>query len=99
MLTDIYQKIAADFGSQAALAHQALDELDVKTKGLISPRLVRAIIYLSKGNIEELKKKIELARHNSQDIFMQSEFSYPENTRIRDFNKTFHELKLIEKST
>lgn len=99
MLTDIYQKIEVDFGTQAALAHQALDELDARTKGLISPRLTRAIIFISNGDIQALKKNIELARKDWRDVLLQAEYSYPDNIRVRNFEKTFHELKLIEKRT
>lgn len=99
MEVDIYKKIEIDFGSNSSAAHQLLDDLDAKTKGLVSPRLVRAIIFISNGSIELLKKNIELARKDWRDILLQAEYSYPDTVRVRDFDKTFYELKLIEKRT
>jgi len=93
--TDIYQKIQCDFGANASLAMQELDKLDAESKGLVGPRLVRALVYLAKGDIEALKKAIDLARTDWRDILLQAEYSYPKNIRVRDFDKTFHELKLL----
>ena len=99
MEVDIYQKIQADFGEDAAEAKKLLDELDARTKGLVSNRLIRAIIFLSNGSIDQLKAKIELARKDWRDVLLQAEYSYPDTQRIRDFEKTFHELNLIKKRT
>ncbi len=98
MLTDIYQKIERDFGVQTPLALAALDQLDAKTKGLVSPRLVRSIVYLAKGDVSALEKYIDLAQVDWRDVLLQAEYSYPDDTRLRDFDKTFHELKLLGKA-
>lgn len=98
MLTDIYQKIERDFADKTPLAIAALDQLDAKTKGLVSPRLIRSIVYLAKGDVSELEKYISLAQVDWRDVLLQAEYSYPDNTRLRDFDKTFHELKLLSKT-
>lgn len=97
MLTDIYQKLESDFGEKSSLAIEALDQLDAETKGFVGPRLVRAMLYLAKGDIGALRRVIDLARQDWRDVLLQAEYSYPDNTRVRDFEKTFHELQLIDK--
>jgi hypothetical protein len=100
MATDIYQKVESDFGEQASEVHSALTELDAKTKGLISPRLIRAIIYLANGDVARFHEKVKLAQTDWRDVLLQAEYSYPENHHVRDFNKTFYELGLLKgKST
>jgi len=100
MATDIYLKVERDFGEHAAEIHLAIAELDAKTKGLISPRLVRALIYLANGDTTRFHEKVKLAQTDWRDVLLQAEYSYPENTHVRDFNKTFHELGMLKgKST
>jgi hypothetical protein len=95
MATDIYQKVEHDFGENAAEVHQALTEIDAKTKGLVSPRLIRAILYLADGDIGRFHEKVRLAQTDWRDVLLQAEYSYPENNHVRDFNKTFYELGLL----
>lgn len=97
MQTDIYQKIQSDFGAHSPSVIQAFDELDAESKGLVSPRLIRALVYLAQGDLEKLKKAIALARKDWRDVLLQAEYSYPETVRVRDFDKTFHELGLLGK--
>ncbi len=96
MATDIYRKVERDFGAKAVEVHHALDELDAKTKGLVSPRLIRAIIFLADGDLKRFHQTLELAQTDWRDVLLQAEYSYPENNHIRDFNKTFYELGLLE---
>ncbi len=97
MATDIYQKIEQDFGDDAAAVHRELSTLDAETKGLISDRLIRSIIYLSQGNLQSFRTYIEMARLDWRDVLWHAECD-PPNTKIkRDFTKTFHELKLYAK--
>ncbi len=99
MEVDVYQKIKVDFGEGAADARKLNEELDAKTKGLFSSRVIRAIIYLANGSVDQLKSTIELARNDWRDVLLQAEYSYPETQRIRDFEKTFHELNLVKTLT
>lgn len=95
MAVDIFQKIEKDFGKDAKLAHKEFEILDAKTKGLISDRLFRAIVYLAEGNIDKLKMYIEMARVDWRDVLWQAEYDSPDDSeRNRDFNKTFYELGL-----
>ncbi len=96
MKTDIYQKIERDFGDDLKLAIEQVEILDARTKGLIGNRLLRAMVFLSKGNIDRFKQVIELGRTDYRDVLWQAEYDCGEE-QLYDFNKTFHELKLMGK--
>ncbi|WP_036187869.1 hypothetical protein [Marinobacterium lacunae] len=96
MALDIYQKIENDFGERANEVHEELKVLDAKTKGMISNRIIRAIVYLSNGDVSTFHEKVKLAQVDWRDVLMQAEYSYPENERLRDFDKTFYELGLLK---
>jgi hypothetical protein len=93
MKTDIYQRIVADFGAEATVALRLLDQLDASTKSLMNDRVVRAIIFLSRGSLAALKGNIERARTDCRDILWQAEYDGKER-RVRNFEKSFHELGL-----
>ena len=99
MSVDIYQKIESDFGANAHEVHETLKDLDAKTKGLISNRVIRAIIFLSNGEISTFQEKVKLAQTDWRDVLTQAEYSYPENIQLRDFNKTFYELGLLKRKS
>jgi hypothetical protein len=95
MALDIYQKIEKDFGDTAKEIHKTLETLDAKTKNIIGNRIIRAIIYLANGDVVKFHEKVKLAQVDWRDVLMQAEYSYPENERLRDFDKTFYELGLL----
>ncbi|MCG8393951.1 MAG: hypothetical protein MI745_12785 [Pseudomonadales bacterium] len=96
MKTDIYQKIEKDFGSDLKLAIEQIEILDARSKGLVSHRMLRAMVFLAKGDIERFKQVIELGRTDYRDVLWQAEYECGEE-QLYDFNKTFHELKLMGK--
>ncbi|PML75732.1 hypothetical protein [Enterovibrio norvegicus] len=99
MALDIYQQIDKDFGDRANEVHEVLNVLDAKTKGMISNRVIRAIVYLSKGDISTFHEKVKLAQVDWRDVLMQAEYSYPDGERERDFDKTFYELGLLKRKS
>ncbi len=96
MKTDIYQKIELDFGGDLKSAIEQVEILDARSKGLIGDRMLRAMVFLAKGNIERFKQVIELGRTDYRDVLWQAEYDCGEE-QLYDFNKTFHELKLMGK--
>jgi hypothetical protein len=96
MKTDIYQKIERDFGDDLKLAIEQIEILDARSKGLVGDRMLRAMVFLAKGNIERFKQVIELGRTDYRDVLWQAEYDCGEE-QLYDFNKTFHELKLMGK--
>lgn len=96
MKSDIYQKIEIDFGNDLKRALEQVESLDARSKGLISDRMLRSLVFLAKGNMERFKQVIELGRTDSRDVLWQAEYDCGEE-QLYDFNKTFHELKLMGK--
>jgi hypothetical protein len=96
MKTDIHQKIARDFGQDLKQAIEQVEMLDARSKGLINDRLLRAMVFLAKGNMKRFKQVIELGCTDYRDLLWQAEHDCGEK-QIYDFNKTFHELKLLGK--
>ncbi|MFC5049079.1 hypothetical protein ACFPK9_15985 [Rubritalea spongiae] len=96
MPLDVFQKIEHDFKSDAPTVHERLKELDAQTKGLISNRLLRSIIYLADGDFKKLELYIQQARKDWRDVLWQAEYDSPDSQKqSRDFNKTFHDLNLL----
>jgi hypothetical protein len=89
MKVDIYQRMIRDFGFDAASVRKILVEVDARTKGLISDRLIRSMIYLSEGSLEQFKVTLELARTDPRDVYWQAECDCGE-TQLRDFTKPFN---------
>lgn len=92
---DIFLKIERDFGSNAPQVHLIIEKLEAKTRGLIGKRILRSIIFLANGDLNKLQLVIELAKTDWRDVLLQAEYSYPDMNRVRDFEKTFHELGLL----
>ena len=92
---DIDKRIEIDFGVESNKAIEILKTAIEKTEYLKTDRVIRCIIFLSKGDLNELKKNIEVAIHDTRDIMLWAEyeklsedFNYK---RKRDFNNTFEE--------
>ena len=96
MTLGIYQKIENNFGENAREIHEELETLDAKTKGMIGNRIILAIDYLAKGDVSTFHEKVKLAQVDWRDVLIQAEYDYPENERLRDFDKTFYELGLLK---
>jgi len=96
--TDIYQKIEHDFGADTPSAIALLEEIDAKTKGLIGNRMLRAMVFLADGDLDRFRDVIELGRVDYRDVLWQAEYDCGE-VRKFDFEKSFHQLGLIERDT
>jgi hypothetical protein len=92
---DILRRIKSDFGEKSNEVIKRLNDAINKTDYLKVDRIVRCIIFLSKGNISDLDKYIESATYDTRDVMFWAEYErLSDNTgvkRIRDFNKTFEE--------
>ena len=94
---DITRRIIADFednsGEAVVLLTKAIEEVNY----LETDRIIRCILFLSKGNISSLKKYIEAAAGDPRDVMLWAEYEDLKDgfnyKRLRDFNHTF------EKST
>jgi hypothetical protein len=90
---DIIRRINTDFGVNSNQAIEALTKAIEKTAYLKTPRVVRCIIFLSKGSLDELNRYIEVATNDTRDVMLWAEYEnlddYTKLKRLRDFNKTF----------
>ena len=92
---DITRKINTDFGEYSDNAFETLKSAVEKIEYLKTDRVIRCIIFLSEGNIDDLNKFIETATNDTRDIMLWAEYEKINNDtnfkRIRDFNNTFEE--------
>ena len=95
--TDIIQRIKFDFGQNTDEAIRVLQEKIDKVEYLNHDRIIRCIIYLSKGSIGELNHMINQAKQDPRDVMLWAEYEgLNENEllkRVRDFNKTFEDCE------
>ena len=92
---DITNKVITDFGQESDKAFKMLENALAKNDDLNSDRLVRCIIFLAKGNINDLNKYIEAATIDPRDVMLWAEYETLNDQvnykRMRDFDKTFEE--------
>jgi hypothetical protein len=91
---DIVKKIHSDFGERSSEAIEALHNAIERTGYPETDRIVRCIIFLSEGNIEELNHYIEVADRDERDIMFWAEYERLSGEslnykRVRDFSKAF----------
>lgn len=90
MKADIYQKIETDFGDDLKLAIEQINILEACSKALVADRMLRAMVFLVKGNIDRFKQVIELGQIDYRDVLWQAEYNCCE---VQWYD--FHELKLM----
>lgn len=92
---DIIRRITEDVGKNSNEVFTMLDEAIKKTSYLKTDRIIRCIIFLANGNIDDLNRYIEVATFDTRDVMLWAEYKKPNNDRnlrrLRDFNKTFEE--------
>lgn len=92
---DIINRIYTDFGKESNNAFEILQRAIEKTDDLNSDRIIRCVIFLAKGNIDELHKYIKAATVDPRDIMLWAEYEASngsaDHKRLRDFDKTFEE--------
>lgn len=81
MEIDIKEKILKDFGTQAVVAIELINQFETKMK--LSPRISRCIVHLASGDILKLKEGIKEAESDWRDIILLAE-----NVPF-EFNKPF----------
>lgn len=95
IVIDIQKKLELDFGRELSSAKDEIEALYAKTNWQISNRMVRSIVFLANGDFESLKRNIELALTDYKDVLWQAEYDRGDE-QLRDFNKTFQELGLLQ---
>lgn len=96
---DILHKIQADFGERSQAAIELLQLGSSQAEHILSNRIIRCIIHLSNGSLQDLAHYIQTATEDPRDVMLWAEYENEptENPkRIRDFNKTFEEQDINE---
>ena len=90
---DIERKIKIDFGEYSNQATKILVEAITKTTCIETDRVIRCIVFLANGDLNELNKYIDTAILDIRDIILWAEYEELNGKlkRLRDFNKTFEE--------
>ncbi|MDF0718259.1 hypothetical protein PY092_19005 [Muricauda sp. 334s03] len=95
---DIQQRIKLDFKDSAGKAIELLSNAISETDYLKTDRVIRCIIFLAHGDINNLEKYIDNAVFDTRDVMLWAEYEKLEGElnfkRIRDFNKTFEKCQL-----
>ena len=90
---DIKDRIKSDFQDSAIEATKALEEALSRYEYLNNERIIRCIIYLSKGKLDKLKMSINQAIEDPRDVMLWAEYinlgDKETPKRVRDFNKSF----------
>ncbi|NHM01193.1 hypothetical protein [Flavobacterium difficile] len=95
---DIYKRIETDFGTESNKAIEILCHAIEKTDYLNTDRIIRCIVFLSKGNLNDLQKYIIAAANDPRDIILWAEYEKLSDDfnykRLRDFNISFEVSKI-----
>ena len=90
---DVQRKLEKDFGSLWKESQDQLRELVIRHKLYQSPRILRAIVFIAKGDQTRLKSAIKLAQIDWRDLLMEAEYTYQGQGKppqqVRDFNLPF----------
>ena len=98
---DIRRKIMIDFGENSNQATKILDETIAKIVSLEIDRVVRSIIFLAKGDLNELNKYVETAIFDLKNIMFWAEYDGVTKgifKRLRDFSKPFEECLIMRET-
>jgi len=95
---DIRNRIQNDFSTNANEAFEILKHAIEKTDALNSDRLIRCIIFLANGNVDELNKYVKVATADPRDIMLWAEYEglldNQKYKRLRDFSRIFEESSM-----
>src|SRR6056297_360783 len=95
---DIQQRIILDFRGLADKANELLTNAISKTEYLKTDRVIRCIVFLANGDLNNLQKYIDDAIIDTRDVMFLAEYEEQEgefySKRIRNFNKTFDNCQL-----
>lgn len=86
---DIIEKIQQEYKDQYDFVEDLLtNQSFFHTEEEFILRLIRSILFLSEGSIEQLQKYLNIAKIDFRDVFYWAEYDQ-NNKQIRDFKKPF----------
>ncbi len=87
---DILGRIQENFGEDYHLALLEIGRWKSEAEGAVVDRVLRAVVHLASGSLDELKRMIVVARQDFRDVLYWSEYD-EFKIRLRDFNNPFGE--------
>ena len=92
---DILAKIHSTFEKEAPIVISALEDMLHQNETLRDKRIIRSIIFLTAGDINQLSTYIQAAKTDWRDILWWAEYDHNDgknaDQRLRDFEKPFEE--------
>ena len=90
---DARKKLEKDFGPLLDESIDKIQSLLAQSDIFRSPRILRAIVFVAKGDLKRLESAIRLAQIDWRDLLMEAEYEYPGKGKaprqVRDFNRPF----------
>lgn len=90
---DIINRIHEDFGENSAQAIKIVEKETTKSGDLQPDRIIRCIIFLAEGNIDDLSRYIEAAAVDPRDVMLWAEYEPSadgaDDNKVRDFSEPF----------
>ena len=87
---DILDRIVDEFGADAASAATSLLEQERSASpDLFSDRILRCAVYAAAGDLDTLRRTIELARTDFRDLIVWAEYDNVFGDRKRDLTRPF----------
>jgi hypothetical protein len=81
--SDILKRVGKEFSSQEATA-----AIEMLTASGQSGRVARCIVFLAKGNLDELRRYIDMAVRDYRDVILMAEYDEV-RSRVRNFSSSF----------
>jgi predicted esterase len=96
---DIQQRVVRDFGQQHAddIGRYLLERIPSGLPNGMRPRHLRCILYLAKGDREQLDRYIEMCLRDTRDVMLGAEYETTSDSKLvrkRDFNKPFDKAQI-----
>lgn len=99
LTADIRARVERDFGRDAAPVLDKLAEVARADPHLDSPRIMRCLVFLARGDAKRLDHYTKLARVDYRDLIVAAEYETRPGTdpsqgiydQVRDFNVPFSE--------
>jgi len=86
---DIISKIERDFAqNEVAPVIELVDELSAHNNGPFEDRVLRCVVYLSRGTYSGLTSAIATAREDWRDVILFAEYD-SNDQHVRDLSKPF----------
>jgi hypothetical protein len=84
LLTDISRRVERHYSRELLSARRIIAEIEH-----LGPRVVRCVIYLANGDLQQLKHYVEQALIDPRDVMYSAEYDPGSDARLRDFNDAF----------